>query len=222
MIKVKPKKPKAPNQNPDCKKCGKPFKRYKTTKSICDECIFKAIDYGKENPQKVSQTAIKQAKSAFKKEVIRDTAWYLKKLQDEVNLIARLIDKDCVCISSLRPMASEEIHGGHRWNTADYKAIRFNLFNIHSQSLSDNHFKSGNADGYVKGLNIMYGKEYADMVQDLPNQYNEIKHMRTDLEQFYRAAQGVTKFLKLENKTYTPSERIELRGKLNKMIGIFD
>lgn len=212
---------KAPNQNPNCKKCGKTFKRYNTIQSVCNDCVKQAIEYGKKNPKKVSNKTIKESESNFKKGVIRNTAWYLKHLQDEVNLIARLIDKDCVCISNQKPIPINEVHGGHRWNTKEYKAIRFNLFNIHAQSLSDNHFKSGNADGYVKGLNAMYGKEYADMVQDLPNQYSEVKYMRTDLEQFYKTAQGISKFLKLENKTYTPQQRIELRTKFNKMLGIY-
>jgi hypothetical protein len=210
---------KAPNQNPDCKECGKPFKRYNTIQNICVEC---SIKIGKDNPTKITQKVLKQAESEQKKEVTRNTAWYLKHLQDEVNLIARLIDKDCVCISNQKPIPQGECHGGHRWNTADYKAIRFNLHNIHAQSAGQNTWKRGNADGYNKGLLMFYGQDYLNMVLDLPNKYTEVKHMRVDLERFYKAAQGISKFLKLENKTYSPQERIELRNKFNKMIAIYD
>jgi hypothetical protein len=67
----------------------------------------------------------------------------------KINLLIRLIDVNCPCVSS---GLFGKMSAGHRFSVGSNNSIRFNLFNIWIQSFHDNFYNSGNPDGYDKFL----------------------------------------------------------------------
>lgn len=160
---------------------------------------------------------IENKKSVQQKKAIREniTNWK-NKLQTEVQLIARLIDKDLPCLSRGK---FGKMAGGHIFSKGGHSQMRFNLHNIHRQSFASNSCQ--NDDGLLREmLAIEYGNEYLEFIKslrsfDVPNKSNK------EYQELYYNALEVTKTLKKADKTYYLKERIELRNELNIKIGLY-
>lgn len=145
---------------------------------------------------------------------------YENELQPIINEICRLIDKEQRCISCDR--VPKKNNAGHRFSVGSNNSLRFNLSNLANQCNHCNENLSGNPDGYDEGLIRVYGKEYYEYVKfELKPLYKEVKLSVPELMAARAIAMKIRNHLKKENKIYTPSERIALRDKYNKEIGIY-
>ena len=191
-----------------CKHCKKSFEPFNSMQVVCGfECASKA--YYKR------QAEYKKAERIKLKESIKALSDYKKNLQYHVNMIVRKIDFGQPCISSGRPYREND-QAGHFYPTSTQGAIRFNLWNIHSQSVADNMYKSGNNQGYNKGLREVYGDEIYLFILDLPLMYQDLKLSKEDIIEATKQASNINKSHKKEIRTI--EQRIELRKELNKLL----
>lgn len=158
------------------------------------------------------------AKVQVMKEKQMDVPYFKKKLQSTVQAIARHLDFGKGCISCGKPPYGM-VYGGHRWAKGDYTQIRFDLHNISSQCYSCNEKKSGNIDGYVKGLEERYSKEYRDYVNSLPSIYPETKLNLFEIKLAYAKAVKIESELKRDLKLLTPNEVITRKNEINENLG---
>jgi hypothetical protein len=82
--------------------------------------------------------------------------------------------------------------------------------------------KSGNVDGYVKGLRERYGEAYSNYVNvELHSLYPTVKVGLIDLISDYEKARAIEARLKRDLKGRTPEEIIRMKDELNNEIGIY-
>jgi hypothetical protein len=194
-----------------CKYCKKSFEPFNSMQQVCGfECASKAYH------KRASEN--KKAERLKLKESVKTLSDYKKDLQYHVNMIVRKIDFGQPCISSGRPYRDND-QAGHFYPTSTQGSIRFNLWNIHSQSVADNMFKSGNNQGYNKGLREVYGDEIYFYIIDLPLMYQDLKLTKEDIIEVTKQASNINKTLKKEVRTL--EQRIELRKKFNNQINIY-
>lgn len=204
---VKPKK---------CKFCRKEFKPFKPLQYLCStEC---ALALARQNGLKKMEKETK-AKRKELREKTKTLSDYKRELQTEINKIVRALDYGQDCISSGR-MFKENDQAGHFYSTGAHPCLRFNLWNIHSQSVSDNMYKSGNFGGFRDGLIIRYGEEIANWISCLPIEYKDLK--LTKIEVIAATAKARILAKQIEKRKRTTEELIQLRKQLNKSIGIYD
>lgn len=154
------------------------------------------------------------------KEKIETKSSIEKKLQKEINLIVRLIDKGHECISSGRKLG-KSFDAGHLYTTGAHPTIRFNLFNIYAQSVHDNQHKSGNELEYFMRLETVFSKELQDFVLSL-KQIDSIHLSKDELKDKIDIARGLIKWLKLQDRKFTNEERITLRNDFNNALAIYN
>jgi len=142
-----------------------------------------------------------------------------KKLQKEINLIVRLIDKGHKCISSGRDLG-KSYDAGHLYTTGGNPTLRFHLHNIYAQSVHDNQHKSGNELEYFLRLETVFNKELQDFVLSL-KQIDSLHLMKDELRNKIDLSRGIIKWLKLQDKEYSTLDRLELRNRFNLELGIY-
>jgi len=180
-----------------------------------DECIKAFNESVKAKKQKdwnIEKKAIK--------EKLMTRSDYEKLLQTEINTIVRLIDKGSFCHSTRKPL-NEKFDAGHVFSRGANPAIKFNLFNIYAQSVHANQFLSGDQINFLAVLSDVYGIEHKEYVLSLKSLYTYIKLTELELKDKIKITRSIVKHLKLENKTYNATERLELRKKFNNLIGIY-
>ena len=205
-----------------CKHCKTKFEPKYFLQRFCletDECIIAFNEFVKAEKSKSEAKKWKQEKEVIK-ENLKTTTDFEKELEKPINKIAVLIDKGSGCISC---KGQKTPQGGHYRSVGANKTLRYNLHNIHLQDYYCNVEKSANIIEYDNGLIERYGKEYWEYVKfDLPRTYKIIKLTKDDYIEKTKIAKSIVKHLELENKTYSPTERIELRTKFNNLIGIYE
>lgn len=208
-----------------CKSCGIRFEMKWQNFPYCpdEECQSKGrtslAEKAKKAVEKERKTKWKLDKAAMK-EKVKTKSDYERDLQKVINLIARLIDKGQPCISSGRLEGKEQ--GGHYHSVGANASLRFNLHNVHKQSMKDNMFNSGNIIGYNKGLVKVYGAEYREMVETgLPSKYPHLGLTVPILKEVIVKARAIARKLGKEDKTYSPSQRVQLRTDINNQLGIY-
>jgi len=203
-------------KNKNCIECGNLFLQYNSLVKVCStKC---AIEHAKKKTKKQSQKDWSKEKKELKQKLMTLTDWQ-KLLEKEINHIARLIDFGSGCISCGGHTTPS---GGHYHSVKSNGSIRFNLDNIHLQDYHCNVEKSANLHNYDLGLIDRYGKEYWEYVKfDIVRLFPLLKMAKNDYSQKIKTARSIVKHLKLENKTYNTTERLELRKKFNAMIGIY-
>lgn len=200
-----------------CKFCKLKFEAIRTLQQFCSyEC---AISQARINGLKKMEQETKVKREAMK-ENIKSLSDYKRELQKEVNLIARLIDQDCPCISSGR--TTGKMNGGHRYAVGGWDNLRFNLFNIWIQSEADNTHKHGNPSGYDKQLTDFGLYEY---IHDLNAIYPQMKWNKEELKEAIKTAKKCVKdLIKLNESEQTPrtiERRVELRKDFNIILNIY-
>lgn len=174
--------------------------------------------------QKSSNEKKKRQNNLAEKKVLRDKlktkSEYESDLQKEVNTIVRLIDKGCVCISS-RNTLNDKFDAGHLYSVGSNPTLRFNLFNIYAQSVYANQHLSGDQLNFLTGLEEFYGSNHKEYVLSLKSEYKLIKLTVDELKEKTITARQIVKYLKLEDKSYSCKERLELRKEYNDMLGIY-
>ena len=201
-----------------CKVCQNKFTPIQFAQAVCGyKC---AIEHSRNLKQLKEQREWKQEK-AILRDKLKTLSDYAKELQKEVNTIVRLIDKGTQCISTLKPL-NDKYDAGHFYSVGSNPALRFNLDNIHAQSVYANQYLSGDQINYINGLSEVYGIEYKDYVISIKSRYNLLKLTKDDYTEKITIARGLIKWLKLQNKKYSVKERIELRKKINNSLGIYN
>ena len=140
-----------------------------------------------------------------------------KKLQTEINTIARTIDKGLTCLAR---NVGGKMDAGHVYARGGNQTIRYNLHNIHRQSAHSNHWQ--NDDGVLReGLVNEYGQEYMDFISDLRKtpslEFNNFEYRELTVR-----ARKIVKQLKKDDRIYSKSERIEMRNRINYSLRIYD
>lgn len=192
---------------PKCKICQAKFKpKYNSIEKWCGpEC---AVEY----LRLLHVKKIKKEKREFK---IKDTKWD-KKLQTEVQKIARYIDVGLPCLARGH---EGQIHGGHVYSKGGYKEMRFNLHNIHRQSAQSNHFQ--NDDGKMRdGIEMEYGIEYLEFIKSLIGKPIP-KFTNEEYREKFEIAKSISKML-YNKGPFDLKTRIDLRNQANKTLGIYD
>lgn len=185
-----------------------------------DECIKAFNESVKIAKEKQKAKQWQKEKKAIKEKLMTKSD-YEKLLQKEINTIVRLIDKGFICISTQKPL-NEKYDAGHFFSCGSNPSIRFNLLNIYAQSVYANQYLSGDQINFINGIKENYGSGLKSIVLRLKKDYPIIKLTQDELKEKTLIARSIVKHLKIENKTYNSIERIELRKKFNKMIGIYD
>jgi hypothetical protein len=141
-----------------------------------------------------------------------------KYIQPLINLIARLIDNEQPCIATGN---YGKMSGGHYHSVGSNRSLSLNLHNIHIQSYQSNSEKGGDLIKYRHGLINIYGEKYAEFVDMTLNQCPPLNLSKNDMVSLKPVLTTIIKGLKEFERPYTPKERIHLRSKLNKRIGVY-
>lgn len=200
-----------------CKNCKTKFEPKKFLQKYClktDDCITAFLSYAKE--VKAKQQRAKDKKT---RESLKTLSEWQKDLEQEINKIARLIDKGSGCISCGGHTTPA---GGHYASVKANGSIRFNLDNIHLQDFSCNNWKSANIINYDLGLIERYGKEYWEYVKfELPQKYPILKLKAFEYKSIIAEARKIVRELEKLDLQYTPKIRLELRKKYNERLGMY-
>ena len=208
-----------------CKSCGNKFiPKYSSLEPTCGEIDCK-VKWSIQVVSKQKEKLIKEKKQAWSKEKIKIseglktlTDWQ-KDLEKPINKICCLIDFGSGCISCNGKTTPQ---AGHFHTVKSNPSIRFNLDNLHLQDYNCNCKKGGNIQQYDLGLIERYGKEYWEYVKfDIVAKYPLLKMHKNEYQEKINIANSIVKWLQLQNKTYNAKERLELRIKFNKQLGIY-
>ena len=199
---------------PRCINCKDKFKPIRFNAKYCmkQECI----------EVWVKSAAIKQWNKELpkRKEKLGDKAKNARVyLQDEINTLARMIDKSfgfVNCIDCDKPMDS--IHAAHLHNSQGNENIRYNLHNLHSARGHCNKYSSEHKVGYRKGLEQRYSLQYKEFVEfEMSLKYKYIGLKANEVQDALKITRKVIR----EFNSYTFKDGIEARDELNKIIGIY-
>lgn len=209
-----------------CKVCKEKFvPKNSTTEPTCDkyncrvEFALRVVAKNKLKTEKENKKKAVQEKKQIKEKLKTLSDWN-SDLQKEINSIVRLIDRNHPCISSQRPLG-KSYDAGHLYGRQSNPHIRFHLFNIWAQSVHDNQHKSGNPLDFVDGIEKTFGleiKEYCLSLKGLPS----LKLSVEEIKSIIPKAREIVKHLKLEDKTYSIQERLDLRKEYNQYLGIYN
>ena len=203
-----------------CKECGKTFIPFNTMDRYCSmPCRYEGAKKIIEANRKKKVLQAKREKAKWKREgldKLKSKRTWEDELQKEINQIVRLIDGK-FRIDGAR---TGKIDAGHYVARGSNATIRYNLHNIHNQSVHSNRWKSGDTIKYQDGLKKTYGLEYFEMVESL-RQTPPIKLSIETIREKISIAKAIVRELKELANNYDAKERIELRNELNMRIGIY-
>lgn len=199
-----------------CKNCGAVFEPQRIGQKVCSMAC--AINLSKQSEEKKEQKEWKIKKKVLIEEN-KTLSDYQRELQKEINTIVRLIDRGHVCISSGLPL-NKGVNAGHLFSVGSNPTLRYNLHNIWNQSIHDNLYKSGNFEGYQKGLIRLFGNSYFEYVESLKS-LPPLRLSKQDLIEAKKICKEIIKELR-EIDFLDNNERLEMRYKLNKRIGIYE
>jgi hypothetical protein len=163
----------------------------------------------------------KRKENKAKLKELENLSYWKKILQAQVNLIVRLIDKGCNCISSGRPYKDTD-ECGHMSSRGSNPALQFNLFNMYSQSVADNNHLSGNLLEYREMLEKL---NLYDLYLEQKRKYPTLKITKEEIKEAIQNAKSVILELKMLNQEEllprTTEKRVELRLKYQKRLNIY-
>lgn len=193
-----------------CKNCKEKFEVLHFNQKYClkEPCRKVWIETEKTKQWKVRKKELKQKSSNQKND-----------LQNEINKLARLIDRhfklNCIdCESKVTGVGN----GAHYHNVGGNENIRFNLHNIHLSRTYCNKYNSEHKKGYQSGLNKRYGAKYANYVEtELNLTYKELHLTNQEVtEALKKTRKAIREFNQL-----IEGNPIEARNKFNSYIGIY-
>jgi hypothetical protein len=204
-----------------CKVCKT---KYTPTKPLQQVCGYScSIEYSKIHLAKVKMTEANQKRKENKAKLkdLENLSYWKKILQAQVNLIVRLIDKGCNCISSNRPYREDD-QAGHMYSVGSTPALRYNLLNLWSQSIRDNMHNSGNLLNYRE---MMVKLNIIDLIEEQRFKYPTLKVSIEEIKEAIQNAKSVILELKMLNQEEilprTTEKRVELRLKYQKRLNIY-
>jgi hypothetical protein len=164
------------------------------------------------------ETKKKKEKSKAKEKLKTLSDWK-SDLQKEINAIVRLIDNGWGCIAT--GSKKGKMNAGHYIGVGANETLRFHLENIWLQSEHSNMWKSGDTLRYQDGIVELYNKDYLERLNNLKS-IPPIKLTVDEIKEKISIARSIIKWLKLQDRQFTWSERIELRIRFNKELGIYN
>lgn len=204
-------------QNKKCKssECDKRFDQIRFGQTCCDlDC---AIDYARQQREKKVNIRAKNKRKDNPEVYYKENK---KQLQDLLQMIARLIDKGVHCIDCDRTEA-HRWDGGHYVSKGSNKSISLNLHNIFMQSGWCNNQGQTSNEAFLVGINKMYGDEYGEYVDSLTRLFPYLGLKVPDYPKKITTALKIVRELKSLGLSYTSKQRIKLRTKYNKRLGIY-
>jgi hypothetical protein len=206
-------------KTPRCKICDSEFQKYKSTDTCCSHSCQTIYNRQKAEAKEAKEWSVTKKEMQTALMTIGD---YEEDLQTEINLICRIIDSGCMCISCQN---KGKFSAGHYHSRGKNKTLKFNLHNVHIQCFHCNGPLSANTTKYNLGLIQWYGKEYQEYVEyKIPLEFKSIKWTKNDL--ILWKAQAVTykkELLKQElYEVRSPEERLYLRTYYNEKLGIYN
>lgn len=204
-------------KNQNCKKVFVPT--YSTTQPVCSSKC--AIEYNKFVAANTAKKEWNKEKKILSKKLETKSS-IEKKLEYEINRSVRILDRGHNCISSNRPLGEDirTYHAGHFYAVGGNNQIRFHLFNIFGQSIEQNKDKGGNPLGYMEQLEKSFGKEvqeYCLSLKGLP----ALNLSKEELREKIIIGKRINKWLELQDRIFTKKERLDLRKRFNKELGIY-
>lgn len=196
-----------------CKHCGKEFKAYNTIQPVCNYIC--ALEW---NRDKKKTEAKEWNKTKRVMRVDTHAKEYRKKLQDEINKLARIIDAKFYdsCIDCGRPYGNQ-VDAAHYFSRGQNSTLRYHLDNLHSAASNCNQFSDTHREGYLKGLESRYGTEYKDHVLGLPLANKSIKLTNQDVVDKLK----IVRLLIRTHHTFKFDTALQYREMFNKIIGIY-
>ena len=209
---------------PKCKICSDKFEPKYFLQKHCEKVECK-VSYSMQVVAKQKVDKEKKVKQDWNKEkiIIKDklktlTEW-MKDLEKPINKICCLLDMGSGCISCNGKTTPQ---AGHFHTVKSNPSIRFNLDNLHLQDYNCNCAKGGNIQQYDVGLINRYGKDYWEYVKfDIVAKYPILKMAKDEYPEKISIANGIVKWLQLQDRTYNANERLDLRKQFNQQIGIY-
>ena len=198
-----------------CKQCKSKFIPDRPLQMVCS--FMCSVEYTKANQAKKAKKDWVKEKAERKEKITTLSEWK-GLLQEVINGIVRLIDKDMGCIAT--GAKTGKMNAGHYISRGSNDTIRFNLHNIHLQSEHSNSFNSGDTIRYQDGVVRMYGSIYLELMNGLKSTKPINLTIETIKDKIIIAKLIKKELIELDN-TYTAAERIQLRFDLNQRIGIY-
>lgn len=210
-----------------CRGCRLKFTPVRPLQVVCSgKCAY---DYVKKETEKKEKKKAKEERIAHWKwkreglDKIKKPGKRRAELQDEVNHIARLIDKGHPCISS--GIEKYVPNGGHLFSVGSFPALRYNLLNIFAQSVHDNKERGGNEIMYMDNLKKVFGLEVFEEIESLKERYKVLKLSVPDLIEKLKIARRIKRELLSQTedneRPFDLEERIELRKHYNNLLNIY-
>jgi len=209
---------------PKCKICRNRFTPIRSSlEQVCqdDNCrtqwAMSVIEKRKEKQIKEKKQSWNKEKLELK-EKLKSLSDWKNDLQKEINAIIREIDKGHGCIAT--GSYQGQMHAGHYISVGSNSTLRFHLENIWLQSMHSNSWKGGDTLRYQEGIISLYGNGYLEYLNSL--QYiKTIQLSSDDIKEKIPVARSILKWIKLQDRKFTTEERLELRVKFNKQLGIY-
>ena len=156
-----------------CKQCKKEFQKTSALQYICSvECTLDRLyELNKKKREKEVNDKVEQMRPNA------HATKYKKFLQDEINLLSRKIDSKLGfinCIDCGLQFNGQQIDACHLISRKKNSTLKYHLHNLHSGHNHCNVYNPEHEKNYKKGLVLRYGKEYLEMVENLPLVYKEI------------------------------------------------
>ena len=196
-----------------CRNCKQQFTPVSFNRKYCIENECNDLYY-----EELKDKAIKKAqkqKREYNKKSSKNNKGYL---QDEINKLARMIDKRygyVNCIDCNKKMDS--IHGAHLHNVGSHENLRYNLNNIHSARGYCNTWDSEHKVNYRNGLEFRYGKEYANyVIKEMPLQYAYLGLTSKEIDEALKKTREI-----IRNFDKYKFNGDGARGYFNELIGIY-
>lgn len=193
-----------------CPICGNMFKPvFSALQTVCSPLC--AIEWNKTTEV---DKRVKKMKIDTHSQEHRNT------LQEQINLLSRKIDIKFgyeMCIDDCGQGYGKQTDAAHYFSRKKNSTLRYNLHNLHSANSQCNQWSDQHKEGYKRGLEKRYGRDYLDYVLQLPLMYKEIKLSNVEVVEKLK----VVRLLIRTMHTYKFNSAIEAREYFNKIINIY-
>lgn len=199
---MKPIKPKK------CKECKNTFQPVRPLQSFCSiECAIK--DARKKTVKKELEKMKDNVKGKERQSY----------LQDAINLLSRKIDAkfEFDCIDCRKSFTGQQVDACHLISRKKNGTLRYHLHNLHAGHNHCNVYNPEHESNYKKGLVLRYGKEYLEMVENLPIVYKEIHLNSVEIKEKLKIVRAINSNF----NTYNLIDSKSARDLFNKIIGIY-
>lgn len=211
------------------KTCNKTFNQKQFGQTVCDmDCAIDLARQKREEKQKKKQKQDDKEWKVEKAELIEKNTTlpqYLKRLQDYINHIARLIDKeqDCLmCGCEMKDKRIKKEFGCHYHAVGGNVTIRFHLLNIWKGCYSCNDRKGGNIPGYEQEILKHFGFNKLDTIKSTIVRENTYLGLtREDVKALIPIASKIVRDLEKIDLVYSHKMRWRMRLEFNKKLGIY-